>query len=551
MSGSRPGTARKKSLQLFKTDMCKFYQQGKCNQGSRCAYAHDPQEIRHKPDLTNTSMCKTFAKEGRCADPACRYAHSEVQLRATSGFFKMKMCGFWYNCKNGQNCRFAHSPEELRTVQRQQPGSAQRQQQGPRGPAPRDRRLGGIVEDQTQALPGAPGEEDEGGCDGAASSTGVPPAWPAASEAGAAGACRRRWSDVQDSSGSADQDGSQASSGSCPRAQSSNAVYHGQDGSDSSQGSVEGGSQEGPRSDHTSNHSGTTIFTGESGRSVAAGDSKGSPSGFCNSGDSADVTTGASSRDSVTKLKHKRRDADKRHDAEQAGLNLLADGTSTLHISNVPTYFTQGSLLAMLEDLTPAMRGNFDFFHCPWQQETMRNAGYATINFTGPFHALTFQQAWSNKELCRSGAAPERRLRITRAPLQGLQANLEHFSRAVTGSLDSRFRPLFRDENGTLSALAPAGDPGAADGLAPLPPPRPQQQAGRAPRALAFQEPTRHAPEPQQRLSSGSATMFASTQAGVMQQPGWAMLQGVGHAPLGAAGVQLGGYAAAAQPSFQ
>jgi len=114
--------------------MCKFYQQGKCHQGSRCAYAHDPQEIRPKPDLTHTSMCKTFAKQGHCADPTCRYAHSEVQLRATSGFFKMKMCGFWYNCKNGQNCRFAHSHEELRVAAR--PGAAQ-QEDGRNGNAHR------------------------------------------------------------------------------------------------------------------------------------------------------------------------------------------------------------------------------------------------------------------------------------------------------------------------------------------------------------------------------------------------------------------------------
>jgi len=454
----RAGAGRgKQSLQLFKTDMCKFYQQGMCHKGIRCAYAHDPQEIRHKPDLTNTSMCRTFAREGRCTDTACRYAHSEVQLRATNGFFKMKMCGFWYNCKNGQNCRFAHSPEELREAQ-QQPQEALQRRRQPQGAAPGappcDQRLGGIVEDQTQALPGAPGAEEEGGCGGPSSSTARPPR-----------RSRTMWSDVQDSSGSADQDGSQASSGSCPRAQSSNAVYHGQDGSDSSQGSVEGGSQEGPRSDHTSNHSGTTLFTGESGMSGAAGESKGSPSGLSNSGDSADVTTGASSREPVIKNRYKKRDADKKHDAEQAGFSLLSDGTSTLHIANVPTYFTQGSLLAMLEDLTPAMRGNFDFFHCPWQQESMKNAGHVTINFTGPIHALTFQMAWSNKELCRSGTSAERRLRITRAPLQGLQANLEQCSKVVDGSMDPRFRPLIRDESGQLNPLALTE--GTGNGYAP------------------------------------------------------------------------------------
>lgn len=341
---------------------------------------------------------------------------------------------------------------------------------------------------------------------------------------------------MQDDQDDSHEDDSQASSGSCPFAQCSNAAYHGQDGSEFSQGSVEEEEpQEGPRSDHTSNHSGTTVFTGESGRSVAAGDS--------------DITTEASSRESVIMRKHNRREADKKHEAEQVSLSLLSDGTSTLHISNVPTYFTQGSLLAMFEDLTPAMRGNFDFFHCPWQQDTMKNAGYATINFTGPMQALTFKQAWSNKELCRSGASHERRLKIVRASLQGLQANLQHWSKIATGSMDSRFRPLFRDENGLLSTVASVEDPCTADGHAP-PPAQPQQQPRRASRAFAFQEPARHALQPQQRPSSGSA-FVASTQAGTMQQPGWAAGQVVGHAPMGPAGVQPGGYAAAAQPSCQ
>ncbi|CAK0804560.1 unnamed protein product, partial [Prorocentrum cordatum] len=120
-----------------------------------------------------------------------------------------------------------------------------------------------------------------------------------------------------------------------------------QDSSDSAEGSAEGGSQVGsssrfsghssvtevPRSDHTSTHSGTTTFTGESGKG-AAGDGK-DTSGGDNSGNSAEATTGASSRDVPAKSKHKKREA------EQPGQLSVADGVSTLFISNIPTYFTQ------------------------------------------------------------------------------------------------------------------------------------------------------------------------------------------------------------------
>jgi len=341
--------------------MCKFYQHGSCNQGSRCAYAHDPQELRHPPESQNTSMCETFAREGHCANPTCQFAHGADQLRATNVLVKAKMFGFGSKCRNGKSCRFAHSDEELRLAS--QPGSA---------------------------------------------------------------------------------------------------AHTGQDGSDSAEGSTESGSQADPRSDHTSNHSCTTIFTGSSGRSRATGGAEGGAGGF-NSGHSAELPVRARSREPVAKLSHRRLDVHKKQDAEKAGLSLLADGATTLCISNVPTYFTQGSLLAMFEDLTPAMRGNFDFFHCPWEQDLMRNTGHATINFANAVHAQAFQQAWSNRGLCGSGPS-EKRLRVTRAPLQGLQANLDHYSGTVTKSADPRFRPLFRGESGSLNALMVTDDSFSAGG---------------------------------------------------------------------------------------
>ena len=354
---------------------------------------------------------------------------------------------------------------------------------------------------------------------------------------------------MQDSSGSAQgaqssdtaqtaDEGSQASNG--PHAQSPHADGRGQDGSDSAEGSAEGGSQVGsssrfsghssvtevPRSDHTSNHSGTTTFTGESGKGAAGGGKDNTGSGD-NSGNSAEATTGASSRDVPPKSKHKKREA------EQPGQISVADGVSTLFISNIPTYFTQGALLSMLEDLTPSMRGAFDFFYCPWEQEAMRNLGYATINFTSAADAVSFQQEWCNKELCRSGNS-EKRLRIMKASLQGLKANLDYFSGTnVVNCTDQRFRPLYRDSSGSLTTLMLVEDAEASRPAAPqqsraaAPQPQPQPRQRRGPPS-ASQEAGRQLS--QFRPPPGGQGAAAPPPAGVMPQPqpAWAALSGFG-----------------------
>lgn len=612
MTGRSSGGVKKQhAAQLFKTEMCKFYLQGSCENGRSCSYAHDPNEIRHKPDLTNTSMCKNYARDGVCSDPQCRFAHSEAQLRATSGFFKMKMCGFFESgkCKNGDSCRFAHTPDELRPPSQ---ASSKKQQQAAKAAAqraPRAQGLGGIVEDQTQALPlqapllaqslqaplqaqslqekysagdegvsghcpapppplwpgpcggGPPAATARSAAGSSSAATNVPNSSAAAGSSSASGAAggssapmrRSRWSDVQDSGGSAQ--GNQSSDTAADegsQAMSPQGDSRGQDGSDSAEGgSQEGGSQVGsssrfsghssvtevPRSDHT-HHSGNTNFTSESGKGAAGGGKDNTGSGD-NSSNIAETTTGASSRDVPPKSKHKKREA------EQPDRFSVADGVSTLFVSNIPTYFTQGALLSMLEDLTPSMRGAFDFFYCPWEQEAMRNLGYATINFTSAADAVSFQQEWCNKELCRSGNS-EKRLRIIKASLQGLKANLDYFSGTnVVNCTDQRFRPLYRDSKGSLTTLklvedAEASQPAApqqsytaADWQQPLQrqrraTPSASQEAGRQlsqfrPPALAYTQPP------------GGAASAAPPPAGVMPQPqpAWAALSGFGVGGVG------------------
>lgn len=200
------------------------------------------------------------------------------------------------------------------------------------------------------------------------------------------------------------------------------------------------------------------------GQPVEYGDSASSPSGSADlAGESESGATGSVSGDAGSGYDGSDSDipcagADPsswgwaaRHRARGAE---RSKGGSTLLISNVPAYFTQRSLLATFEDLTPAMRGNFDFFYCPWEQEATRNFGRATINFTSDRGALAFQREWSSRGLCPTGDD----LEIAKASLQGLEANVKYFSRHVASCTDPRHRPMLRGENGLFNTLSLAGD---------------------------------------------------------------------------------------------
>jgi len=72
----------------FKTEMCKFFPEGKCDRGENCTYAHSQDEIdganAPKPVPFKTTMCKFFL-EGRCTrGEACTFAHDENEIGAAN-----------------------------------------------------------------------------------------------------------------------------------------------------------------------------------------------------------------------------------------------------------------------------------------------------------------------------------------------------------------------------------------------------------------------------------------------------------------------------------
>mmetsp|Transcript_52773 Transcript_52773/g.109116 ORF Transcript_52773/g.109116 Transcript_52773/m.109116 type:complete len:585 (+) Transcript_52773:110-1864(+) len=117
---------------------------------------------------------------------------------------------------------------------------------------------------------------------------------------------------------------------------------------------------------------------------------------------------------------------------------------TTMMLTNVPPFLTQGALISLLEDLSTYMRGAFDFFYCPWDPYQDRNLGYAIVNFFMRSVAAEFEKQWANQPLL-PGTHGSKRLRIMPAALQGRAANLRHFSGfSLAHHVDPRFRPLVR-----------------------------------------------------------------------------------------------------------
>ncbi|CAJ1402572.1 unnamed protein product [Effrenium voratum] len=419
MSRQQSSIRRRHAAQLFKTDMCKFFLEGRCENGDACSYAHEMTEVRSKPDLTRTSMCRRISNEGVCNDVSCRFAHSEEELRSTSGFFKMKMCVFAQSgkCKHGNRCRFAHAADEL------QPSVRLREEEA--------------MMTAIQAV-----AEKNNGKDPNLACLGTPT--PDQGSQGTTGSTITATGCGSISGQSSNEHSAEDSRGARPRNSMARSAWNERmERNENSDGSswASGNSSVTvvPRSEHTG--TGSPPATSDSSSSGAGG----------NGESTADGSTGNSTRNSASTENAK---SARRHVRTSSGEQNGTQKVTTLLINNVPMYLTQGALLSMFEDLTTAMRGKFDFFYCPWDHKAGHNYGYAIINFTDAEHAAEFQHQWASKDLFRSGRG-QKVLKVVKATVQGLQANLAYFRKKDFGRQcpDVRFRPLCRDTEGNLKPL--------------------------------------------------------------------------------------------------
>ena len=91
--------------------LCVFNTFGKCKKGTRCLFAHSPEELMDSMSI----LCPVFAEIGSCSDPLCPFSHSVHEVRPADRIVKPVLCKFWIagTCKAGNICRHAHSKAEL------------------------------------------------------------------------------------------------------------------------------------------------------------------------------------------------------------------------------------------------------------------------------------------------------------------------------------------------------------------------------------------------------------------------------------------------------
>ena len=95
--------------------MCIFNTFGKCRSGSKCKFAHHPEELTDCKSV----MCPVFQQIGSCSDPLCPFSHAFSELRLIDRIIKPTICKHWKfgRCTAGYLCRHAHGSEELSSVE--------------------------------------------------------------------------------------------------------------------------------------------------------------------------------------------------------------------------------------------------------------------------------------------------------------------------------------------------------------------------------------------------------------------------------------------------
>ena len=67
---------------FYKTALCRFFTNSKCNRYQDCPYAHGIEELRQLPDLSKTALCKKGETCNLSADQ-CPFAHDINELKAS------------------------------------------------------------------------------------------------------------------------------------------------------------------------------------------------------------------------------------------------------------------------------------------------------------------------------------------------------------------------------------------------------------------------------------------------------------------------------------
>eukprot|EP00931_Biecheleriopsis_adriatica_P055724 TRINITY_DN3300_c0_g1_i2.p1 TRINITY_DN3300_c0_g1~~TRINITY_DN3300_c0_g1_i2.p1 ORF type:complete len:710 (-),score=112.41 TRINITY_DN3300_c0_g1_i2:120-2249(-) len=362
----------------------------------------------HVRQLLKTEMCKFFLMN-RCGKGSeCNFAHDASEIRSKPDLNRTSMCKTFLTCGNCDipNCAFAHDERELRTTAgffktkmcrfassgRCKHGASCRFAHDPQElPQPVPAGQQQLQARRSQPRPQAPMQAD------------TPHAWEDVGRQGSDSQANARGMSpgFQMGSGGSNRRGARSTTGS--------------DWTSDHVSNRDTGSDQSTRADTSA-----SVLT---------------PEGSGDSGPEEQTPAALARRNSVPEDRNRQRRGAERAPGRQC---------TTMMITNVPQFLTQGALVSLLEDLTVYMRGAFDFFYCPWDSKQDRNLGYAIVNFFARSVAAEFQSQWSS-QVFLPGTPGAKRLRIVPAALQGRAANLRHFSGFdLARHVDPRFRPLVR-----------------------------------------------------------------------------------------------------------
>lgn len=107
---------------------------------------------------------------------------------------------------------------------------------------------------------------------------------------------------------------------------------------------------------------------------------------------------------------------------------------TTMMVRNIPNRYTQKELIREMESL--GFAGTYDFVYLPMDKATMGNVGYAFVNFVNHESARRCMEVFDQYMFKKHRSKARAKIAtVSVAHIQGLEANLRHYSHSVVGGM--------------------------------------------------------------------------------------------------------------------
>mmetsp|Transcript_46082 Transcript_46082/g.107749 ORF Transcript_46082/g.107749 Transcript_46082/m.107749 type:complete len:293 (-) Transcript_46082:63-941(-) len=119
--------------------------------------------------------------------------------------------------------------------------------------------------------------------------------------------------------------------------------------------------------------------------------------------------------------------------------NVTDEPPTTAMLRNIPSKFTQGSLLEEIDD--EGFAGLYDFFYLPMDVRNKTNVGYAFVNFLQPDDMTRFSKHFEGYKFKNNNS--QKIATVSPAHVQGLKRNVQQLSKkAVLHFNKGQYKPV-------------------------------------------------------------------------------------------------------------